>query len=83
MASPKFTKQHYEVLAALLANRRQHLNVSYPEPPVRTTANDHEVAGRKAELTVLSHYLAAIFADDNSRFNRQRFLDAAGEKENY
>jgi hypothetical protein len=61
------TKTHFEAIAAMLANRNGY----------NSSTIDYD-AGYNRALENIAHDLADYFEDENPRFDRKRFLTAAG-----
>lgn len=66
-----FTKRHYKAIAEVL-------RANQPDRPVSTSCEGHRARFDKHRSIVGK--LAALFANDNPRFNRDRFLAACGEE---
>jgi hypothetical protein len=58
-----FTRQHYKAIAAIINDNGANCG--------------EKVSGRQVAKWI-SLALSDYFADDNERFNRQKFLDACG-----
>ncbi len=63
----KFAARHYEVLARMLAEIRAN-------HPIEDAGED---VGYGKALIDVEHDMVAIFAEDNPRFDAERFRDAA------
>lgn len=60
-----FKKRHYKVIAQVLNSHHQH--------PTRRHVEDSDVV-----LDRVIEDFTAMFKDDNPRFDRKKFMDAAG-----
>ncbi len=71
-----FTRQHHITVAQLLKSER---NNTEPLPGGLAMAYEREMIGQARHDTIdnLERGLMNMFEDDNSRFNRQRFLNAS------
>lgn len=78
MSTPKFSKRHYEVLANMLAVLRQsHSKVWDADVQAENVNAIFEDVGYGRALLDVEHDLIAVFANDNARFEADRFRDAA------
>jgi len=68
-----FTKQHYERIAAVLAWQRISAENQLDEHPDETRI----YYARRDVIQAIELDLAAMFAEDNPRFDRAKFLDTA------
>jgi hypothetical protein len=67
------TKKHYVKIAVVIKGQRE-------QGPIRTKEDQACVDSVNAVLDIVSMQLAHQFADDNSLFDRARFLTACGVK---
>jgi hypothetical protein len=64
------TKKDYIKFAKMIAEEKERIVRDEPMLDTRELLTD--------ELLTVSHKIARLFADDNSRFDRSRFLRACG-----
>jgi len=92
MTTPRYSKRHYEQVAALLRDSRIDVRLERPDLSNgvhgiyidgkridQVAAESAPVAGEIARRTVaaLTERLADTFEQDNTRFDRERFLRAS------
>jgi hypothetical protein len=72
-----FTQQHFNQLAALICAERNEIVLTLPpQSPIPPSVTQTD--GRIYETRVIATRLADLFAADNPRFQRERFLKACG-----
>ena len=64
------TKKDYTAIADVLAQRKRVLDIAGKDTP--------DATARLAELNSVAYQLSHMMAQDNPRFNRERFLTACG-----
>lgn len=71
------SRKHYEAVAKAIAEVRWEAVTSAPGKPA-LSMKDPEVLGKLMATRDVAVELAKVFAEDNERFDRERFYKACG-----